>query len=306
MTFDKQSVPAAAKINLCLHVTGRREDGYHVLDSIVVFADAQAADRIEASPAPRDRFAVTGPFAAELARIDPADNLMLKARDWLRARGGKRAAAPISLHLEKRLPVASGLGGGSADAAAALRLMAAQWTIPIDTIAEDAVELGADVPMCLANTALRATGIGDLITAISGVPPLASVLVNPGIGVSTPAVFAALDKRDNPPIPDLPAQGFADTATLTRWLASHTRNDLQAPARRIAPIIGDVLAELEAHGALLARMSGSGPTCFGLFDTRRAAMVAAEALARPGWWVCSTSLNPQTPMTTQSKTHADA
>ncbi len=205
---------------------------------------------------------------------------MIRAAALLQPRG--RGAA---LRLIKRLPVAAGIGGGSADAAAALRLVARLWSVPLP--ARDAVlALGADVPVCLAGQPARMTGIGERLAPLR-LPPFWMVLVNPGLPVPTGAVFAGLDRADNPPLPDPPP--FADAAALFAWLAA-TRNDLEAPARALAPCLTTVLAALAAQpGCALARMSGSGATCFGLFAAEAPARTAAEAIARsePAWWVAA-------------------
>ena len=267
---------APAKLNLCLHVTGRRPDGYHLLDSLVVFVSV--GDRVSADLAPGLTLRITGPEAAGLA-AEP-DNLVLRAA---RAMGVDAAA----LGLEKILPLASGIGGGSADAAAALRALADLTGRPLPPI-EDVLRLGADVPVCLAGRPARMSGIGEVLHPLPTLPPLSCVLVNPRLPVPTPPVFAALTRRDNPPLPDLPSSAQASAPALAAWLATRTRNDLAAPARQVAPILVDVQAALEATPAcLLARMSGSGGTHFGLFATPAAAAAAAEALAttHPAWWV---------------------
>lgn len=275
---------APAKVNLALHVTGRRADGYHLLETLAVFT--AAGDRIAAAPAQADAFSTTGPFAASLD-ADAGDNLVLRARDLMR--GLAAGAPPVALTLEKHLPVASGIGGGSSDAAATLRALARLWrlSIPRETLAQAAAALGADLPMCLAARTLVARGAGEEIEPVCGLPPLAMVLANPGVAVATPAVFAALQDRANPPLPPRPArQSFA---ALVEWLAA-ARNDLEAPALSLAPPIADALAALRANGAALARMSGSGATCFGLFSSAAAAARAAAAIAahRPSWYVKAT------------------
>lgn len=262
---------APAKINLTLHVTGQRADGYHLLDSLVVFADL--GDRITARPGPL-ALTVSGPFAGD---IDTGpDNLVLRAARF--------AGVDAALHLEKNLPVASGIGGGSSDAAATLRVLAemagARWPDP--------VALGADVPVCMVPRAQRMRGIGEDVTQVPGLPPLAAVLVNPGVGVSTPAIFARLTRRDHAPMADIP--GFADGQAFAQWVAAG-RNDLQEAAISLCPVIATVLADIAAQpGVLLARMSGSGATCFGLFATRAGAEAAARAMTRPGWWVAPVTL----------------
>jgi 4-diphosphocytidyl-2-C-methyl-D-erythritol kinase len=277
---------APAKINLSLHVTGRRADGYHLLESLVVFTRAE--DVVHAEPAGRDSLAITGPFAAGLSADE--DNLVLRARDALRSIAH---FPPVALILEKHLPIASGIGGGSADAAATLRLLTRLFDLPPDAAARAAPRLGADAPMCLASATLVARGVGEEISPVATLPRLAMVLVNPGEPVSTPAVFSALASKHNPPLPPLPmpdAEG--DRLPLEAfwpWLA-RTRNDLQMPATRLSPIIADALHLLSATGPYVARMSGSGATCFGIYPTRKSAEVAATIIRaqEPSWWVVAT------------------
>lgn len=261
---------AFAKLNLTLHVTGRRDDGYHLLDSLVCFA--AVGDRVQLSPGPLS-LVIDGPFATGLVADD--DNLCLRAA---RLAGGNAA-----IRLTKNLPVASGIGGGSADAAAVLRAMA-QMGHPLPDAPE---QLGADVPVCIGSVTARMQGIGETITPLPALPPLHLVLVNPRVAVSTPQIFKAMTCCDNLPMPDIPA--FADAAALIGWLQS-TRNDLQAPAMSIAPVIGDVLEALVHVGAGFSRMSGSGATCFGIFDSADRAASAAAALSRKGWWAVPTEL----------------
>lgn len=267
---------APAKINLVLHVTGQRADGYHLLDSLVVFAGV--GDRLTARAAPALSLAVTGPRGAGLHADD--DNLVLRAA---RAMG----APPLALTLEKNLPVASGIGGGSADAAATLRLIARQTGQPLPDAAQ-VLALGADVPVCLSGTPARMTGIGEGVAPLPhALPPVWMVLVNPGAGVSTPMIFRAMQRRDNPPMADLPR--LADAAALAAWLTTQ-RNDLEGPATSHLPVIAQVRAALSAQaGCLMSRMSGSGATCFGLFETETAAHTAAAAITRsaPDWWVAA-------------------
>ena len=270
---------APAKINLWLHITGRRTDGYRELDSLVAFADI--GDRLTAAPASGLSLSVTGPFADALG--DGTDNLVLKAAQALAARCGVPARA--ALHLEKTLPVASGIGGGSADAAAALRLCARLWQADIgeDELARLALGLGADVPVCLAGRTVRMRGIGERLAPLDPAPPAApAVLVNPGVPVSTGRAFDALAGPYSPPAQD------RDGELATR--AAPNRNDLEAPAIALVPEIAQVLAALRAAtGLRLARMSGSGATCFGLFGTRTEAATAARAIAaaHPSWWVAA-------------------
>lgn len=283
--FSVLAEAAPAKINLALHVVGRRPDGYHELETLAVFTEY--GDRLSVGHAGQDDFSIHGPYAAGL----PADsgNLVVRAREALRLAFPGAHLPPVSIRLEKNLPVASGIGGGSSDAAATLRALARHWNIgdasPLATLAP---RLGADVPMCLAARPLLARGAGERIEPVAGLPQLAMVLVNPGVEVSTPQVFSALASRENPPLPPLPRR--AGPGALLEWLAA-SRNDLQAAALSIAPAIAESLAALRASGAALARMSGSGATCFGLYGNRQAAELAAAAIGRgrPGWFVTATS-----------------
>jgi 4-diphosphocytidyl-2-C-methyl-D-erythritol kinase len=284
---------APAKVNLFLHVTGRRADGYHLLDSLAVFLGA--GDWLFAAPADTGlSLTVEGPFGADLAA--EADNLVLRgaralggsahgglaqgglARGGL-AQGGLARGARIVL--QKHLPVASGIGGGSADAAATLRLLCRLWGLP-QVLRETALGLGADVPVCLASQAARMGGVGEALGPSPRLPPAGVALVNPGVALATAEVFrartAAFSARA-----ELPAS-WPDATAMAGDLAK-LRNDLQPPAVALRPVIGAVLAALAAvPGCLLARMSGSGATCFGLFPDAATAEAAARALARPGWW----------------------
>lgn len=269
---------AYAKVNLCLHVTGQRADGYHLLDSLVVFAGA--GDRVTVAPGQGLTLHIEGPEAAGLA--SDTDNLVLRAA---RTMGVTDAA----LTLWKALPVASGIGGGSADAAAALRAVSRWQGRPLPSAA-DVLALGADVPVCLAGKPARMTGIGDQLAALPALPALWCVLVNPRVPVPTPQVFAALASRQNPPLPDLPPDALASAATFAGWLSAATRNDLVAPALTVAPILARVQSALAATaGCLMARMSGSGGTHFGLFALQEEAKAAAQDLrsAHPDWWTAA-------------------
>jgi 4-diphosphocytidyl-2-C-methyl-D-erythritol kinase len=268
---------APAKVNLTLHVTGRRADGYHLLDSLVVFADL--ADVVRVRPAAEPSLRVTGPMAPGVPT--GPENLVLKAAALM--------GVPVAIELEKHLPSAGGIGGGSADAAATLRALA---ELTGRALPEDVLALGADVPVCMAPRPARMRGIGEAVTWVEELPPLHAVLVNPGVAVSTPQVFARLARRKNPAMPD-PLPRFADAQALTGWLATQ-RNDLEPPARALAPEVDAALTALAgAPQCRLARMSGSGATCFGLFPDATAARNAAQALARPGWWVHATRLGAQ-------------
>jgi 4-diphosphocytidyl-2C-methyl-D-erythritol kinase len=349
-------VRAPAKINLALHVVGQRDDGYHLLESLVVFA--RFGDRVTVSPAEADQFVVTGPYASTV----PTDgsNLVLRARDTLRSALPQDIDLPVSISLEKNLPPASGIGGGSSDAAATLKGLAQLWGLEdARLLAEIGLPLGADVPMCLSPFPALVSGIGEKVERLPDFPPLFIVLVNPGVEVSTPAVFSRLKVKHNPglgrfvfndrrtvgsevrpplrsatpttsppldggeeapaamvcslPLPHecggevarprvlplaSPRTGSArrsggysasDQEALYAWLRE-TRNDLQMPALECAPVIGEVLEALRATRARFARMSGSGATCFGLYDTRREAEIAATDIrrARPDWFVVAT------------------
>ncbi|AWB50437.1 4-(cytidine 5'-diphospho)-2-C-methyl-D-erythritol kinase [Gemmobacter aquarius] len=264
---------APAKINLALHITGQRADGYHLLDSLVVFADA--GDRVTVETSDALTLAITGPQSARLVAED--DNLCLRAA---RAMGITAAIA-----LEKHLPVASGIGGGSSDAAATLRALSRLSGKPLPEPAA-VLQLGADVPVCLTGRPARMSGIGETVTPLPhALPPAWLLLVNPGAGVSTPQVFKALTRRDNAPLQAVPR--LANTAELAAWVAMQ-RNDLEPPALTLLPQIARVKAALSAQqGCLLARMSGSGATCFGLFSDPLTAHAAAAAIrsVQPDWWV---------------------
>lgn len=276
---------APAKINLALHVTGRRADGYHDIETLAVFA--ATGDRIDVAVAARDSLVLTGPFAHSVP--DDDGNLVLKARDALRGAFPEAASLAFAIQLEKNLPVASGIGGGSSDAAAAMRAIACIAGINLDgpRAAPLARGLGADVPMCLAARPLIARGIGERLEPAGPMPALAIVLANPGVAVSTPEVFSRLECRDNPPLPLYRAP--PDRDGLVSWLKT-TRNDLQPAAIALAPQIGEALSAIEATRPLFARMSGSGATCFGLFSTDLEAEAAAAAIsvARPDWFVVAT------------------
>lgn len=284
------AVLAPAKVNLALHVTGQRADGYHLLDSLVSFAPF--GDRLEIAPAEEISLTVAGPEAAGV----PADarNLVWKAL----AATGLGAAR---MHLIKHLPAASGIGGGSSDATAAIRGALAlagrsgrltAGRLRAGALDLDLAALGADLPMCFAPHPARATGIGEHLEAVT-LPPLPALLVNPRVEVPTPAVFKALTEKNNPPIEPLPA--FADARTCIAWLGTQ-RNDLEAPAIAAAPVIAELLAALKAlPGAGLVRMSGSGATCFALFETLAEARAAEARLAaaHPAWWMASGALANQ-------------
>lgn len=251
---------APAKINLTLHITGQRDDGYHLLDSLVVFADV--ADVLTLTPAPRIRMTVSGPFAAGV----PADatNLVWRAVEMC---GGS-----FEIGLIKNIPHGAGLGGGSSDAAAILR--------QLDNPGKASL-LGADVPVCLSSGPQRMRGIGEVLDPVPSVPTFAMVLVNPGVHVATPAVFRALANRNNAPMPGTPDGDWLS------WLAEQ-RNDMQQAAQELAPEIGAALSALGE--AEIARMSGSGSTCFGIYSDWTSAEAAARNILsnHPDWWVVPT------------------
>jgi 4-diphosphocytidyl-2-C-methyl-D-erythritol kinase len=285
-----------AKVNLTLRVVGRRTDGYHELESVVAFADC--ADRLTLTEAPELHLRAIGPLAEACGAT--ADNLVLKAARLLAERvPGLRVG---EFTLDKVLPVAAGIGGGSADAAAALRLLAALNGLSLDDarMREAALATGADVPVCLASSACDMTGVGETLLPLD-VPELPCVMVNPRVPVATKDVFQALGLRNGELLVGVtdviraaawPGKG----ASIADWVTALklVPNDLEAPALRIQPAIGEVLSELGAsEGALLARMSGSGATCFVLFSNSSEADRAAQKLRadHPQWWVHAGTLS---------------
>ena len=293
---------APAKINLYLHVTGKRTDGYHLLDSLIAFADI--GDQVIAGPADAFILTVGGPEAAAITGLGD-DNLVLRAARLLAERAG--IAAGATLHLDKRLPASSGIGGGSSDAAATLRALCRLWNDPLGdrSLPGLALELGADVPACLAARPVWVGGIGERLDPAAALPSAGIVLANPRQPLPTAEVF---HRRSGPfstegrfdPMP-------ADAAGLTSVLAS-CRNDLTEAAETLVPEIGAVLQRLASlPGALIARMSGSGATCFALFADRAAALAAGRALvqAEPGWWSAAGALMAAAPAVDDSATTAD-
>lgn len=283
---------ARAKINLALHVLERRDDGYHLLDSLVVFAEA--GDTLTAFP-DNEGFVdldLGGLFAGGLdPTTTPDTNLVLAAAKALCEAYPGRPTAGLKLHLDKQLPVAAGLGGGSADAAAALRLLDRLWHMGLSDgeLARLGLSLGADVPVCLASRPSFMRGVGEDVTPAPGIPPLTVLLVNPGASVSTPAVFGRLDPVKRSPLPPLPDFG-GSLMEFIFWLRK-TRNDLFEPAVAEAPAIEKAVRILAADtDCLFARMSGSGATVFGIFMSPEAGRRAAERIraARPQWWVAVT------------------
>jgi 4-diphosphocytidyl-2-C-methyl-D-erythritol kinase len=253
---------APAKVNLCLHVTGQRSDGYHLLDSLVAFADV--GDLITMTPASQLSLTVTGPRAAGVPT--DAENLVLRA--------AQLAGVTGQITLDKQLPAAGGIGGGSSDAAAMLRLVGS---------GVDPLPLGADLPVCLIARGARMSGIGEKVTPVY-LPALPALLVNPGIGVATPQVFAALSEKSNTDLGNVPT--FSSAEDVIMWLAQQ-RNDLERPATSLVPQINSVLQAIAGAGAALARMSGSGATCFGLFEKFADAQAAADLIStqHDDWWV---------------------
>jgi 4-diphosphocytidyl-2-C-methyl-D-erythritol kinase len=287
---------ARAKLNLYLHIVGRRADGFHLIESLIGFADV--GDVLTLSPEPHaTRLTLEGPFAPELGGTDPKDNLVLRAAgllaDWARAQGESLKGAALAL--EKNLPVASGIGGGSADAAAALRGLVRLWDLSIgnSALAEIAGRLGADVPACLEGRAALMEGIGERVTPLADLPAVPLLLVNPRIPLATPAVYRIF--REQHAIATAarpkPAGPFGDMGALIAAL-KQTQNDLEPPAIALCPEIGRVLTALKESGAALARMSGSGASCFGLFTDRAKAAAAHKNLQAmaPHWWVAESAI----------------
>lgn len=285
-----------AKVNLTLRVIGRRVDGYHELESVVAFADC--ADHLSLTPGPELKLNTTGPLAEACG--EPSDNLVFKAARHLAERvPGLKLGEFI---LDKRLPVAAGIGGGSADAAAALRLLARlNQLAPDDARLRDvALLVGADVPVCLASRACDMSGVGENLLPLN-LPSLPCVMVNPRVPVATKDVFAALGLRNGELLAGtsdiIQSQDWPDEASsVADWIAAIAAvpNDLEAPAIRIQPVIAEVLSALaSADGAQLARMSGSGATCFAVFEESAAAQRAAAGIARdhPEWWVHAGALS---------------
>jgi len=285
------TVFAPAKVNLTLHVTGQRDDGYHTLDSLIAFATR--GDTVTVTPGDVLSLRCVGPEGDNVP--DDADNLILKVARQFQDMPG------AAFLLEKHLPIASGIGGGSADAAAAFRALMCIWSggetgddayDPGQTpFAERLLTLGADIPVCLSCKAARMQGVGEMLSLVDNLPGMDAVLVNPRVGVSTPRIFKALDDKNNAPMPArLPR--FAGVYELALWLKEQ-RNDLQAPAMALVPEIRDVIDALEHDkDCMFARMSGSGATCFGIFPNKERARDAAERIAKanPAWWVRNTRL----------------
>lgn len=280
---------APAKINLALHVTGRRSDGYHSLEMLVAFAEV--GDELEAVAARKDSLAITGPFAKALGNNE--SNLVTRALAAFRGRWPAALPPGLALTLRKNLPIAAGLGGGSADAAAALRLFASlsEVDIAFADLQQLAVGLGADVPMCLYSRPAEVRGLGEIVLPLKHFPACHVVLVNPLIPVVTAEVFRHLEQRSNPGLPEL-GDPLIRPAQLGLWL-SETRNDLEPPAITMVPEIGQLIERLgRQQGCILARMSGSGATVFGLFGSSAQAHQAAHDLRDtwPEYWVAAAPL----------------
>jgi 4-diphosphocytidyl-2-C-methyl-D-erythritol kinase len=284
---------ASAKINLYLHVVGKRADGYHLLESLIVFA--RYGDIITVAPSPKFSLEIEGPFAGKLAADE--DNLVLRAaRGLAKLLGVKRGAA---ITLTKNLPVASGIGGGSADAAATIKALQWLWNkreFDWKPLAEFALTLGADVPVCFFNRTSYVSGIGEQVKFGGELPAADLLLVNPGMATPTPAVFkartAAFSKSDPWETPLLQADKAMTAQDLVKLLKTR-RNDLTEPAIKVAPVISDVLQAIEkTRGCLLARLSGSGATCFGIYADTKAAEAAKAAIlkAHPNWWAIATKI----------------
>jgi 4-diphosphocytidyl-2-C-methyl-D-erythritol kinase len=277
---------APAKVNLALHVIGRRPDGYHELESLVVFVDV--ADEVVAHSAKTDRLTVSGPFAA--AAGGGGNNLVMRAVQAFRTRWPDRLPPGLDIALTKNLPVAAGIGGGSADAAAMLRLLAsiAGGEFALADLRAVALGLGADVPACLLAQPCEVRGVGEILHPLREFPATHLVLVNPLVPVVTADVFRRLEQRDNAPMPSLP-QPLTRPAQLGLWLAE-TRNDLEPAAIALVPAIGELLREMRVlDGCALARMSGSGGTVFGLFGSAAQAHQAAHDMREkyPQYWVAA-------------------
>lgn len=282
---------APAKVNLTLHVLGRRAaDGYHVLESLVAFAGT--ADRLTLRAGEPLSLTVTGPTAGPAG--PEGDNLVLRAGRDLSARIPGLAVG--AFHLVKRLPVAAGIGGGSSDAAAALRLLARLNDLPLDhpAVVAAARATGADVPVCLDPRARMMRGAGEDVGPVLGLPALPAILINPGVPVPTAPVFKALGLGVGETLPGASHPAIAPSGTAQSVLAAlrPARNDLEGPALTVAPVIGEALAALRGQNSSLARMSGSGATVFGLFAERHSAVAAARRLraAHPTWWIAPTFL----------------
>jgi 4-diphosphocytidyl-2-C-methyl-D-erythritol kinase len=290
MTLTPIREQACAKVNLTLHILGKRPDGYHELDSLVVFADL--CDELSFTPAPEDRLTLDGPFGGAI----DGENLIFKAKRVVAGWLGREIHGDF--RLDKNIPVAAGVGGGSSDAAAAIRILLRAYGNPAaESFIERAAAVGADVPVCLYNRAAWMRGLGERVTPAANVAPLPAILVNPRIKVSTAEVFKRLNagpyRPDEVPPSALSEADFSSPGKAAAALKLG-RNDLEAPAVAVEPAVEHTLDAIRRQeGCLLARLSGSGPTCFGLFPIQEIAKAAAEAVARehPSWWVAAVTLS---------------
>lgn len=279
---------AAAKLNLFLHITGKREDGYHLLESLAGFVNLADVIRIEPQHAGPDILEVCGQFAHQMSKTEPTNNLVMKAAQMMRAHAP--TAPAVKLVLEKNIPIGGGLGGGSVDAAATLTLLSHYWKISLSQTQWQnmALRLGADVPIALVSQPAVMSGVGEVISTLPCPLPAGGVLlVNPGTVVSTASVFNHHHAAYSAPLPQVipPCESMAG---LAAWLQANTHNDLEPASIALAPVIQDVLNAIQAkEEVLLARMSGSGSTCFALFNSIEQAHAAANALHAdyPHWWV---------------------
>ncbi|TDQ63912.1 4-diphosphocytidyl-2-C-methyl-D-erythritol kinase [Maritalea mobilis] len=280
--------PAPAKINLALHIVGQRTNGYHELESLCVFTEL--CDELTATPSDHDELVLTGPFGKVLR--GERSNIVLKALSLFRQNYPNVLPDGLRIVLDKALPVAAGIGGGSADAAAMLRLAnhISGLELKLEDMMDMALELGADVPMCLLSRTSFVDGVGENLDPMPDFPKLQLVLANPGKPVSTADIFRKLTEKENPPLVR-DAADYRHITAITMWLEG-TRNDLQKPAIQFLPEIGDMLMDLgEQKGCLLSRMSGSGATIFGMFGTAGEAMLAAQAFRKkwPNAWVAQSA-----------------
>ena len=273
-------VTAHAKVNLTLHVVGQRANGYHDLQSLVCLTEF--GDQVHLSPASEFGFHVTGPYALGIPVDD--SNLVVQAAESMAHKYSRSLNCKIVL--EKNLPMASGIGGGSSDAAAAMKALSQFWSVPLPNV-DELMTLGADIPVCMSTGLTLMEGAGEQITHLSPAPNWGLLLVNPNVGVSTPAVFHSLRSKNNPQM-----QGTFEKCQDIAWLC-HQRNDLEPPAVALVPEVAAVIDAISATPQCqVARMSGSGATCFGIFPALNQAQTAARTLqhAHPDWWVVSTTL----------------
>jgi 4-diphosphocytidyl-2-C-methyl-D-erythritol kinase len=283
------SEPAPAKVSLCLHVIDQLDNGHHALEGLTVFT--QLCDYVSAKQAKRDQLEITGPFADALK--GERGNIILSALNAFRVRWPSSIPDGLEITLEKILPVAAGIGGGSADAAATLRLAnhIAGDIADANELAQLALELGGDVPMCLFSRTMLVQGIGEQMRIVQPFPKLHLVLANPGIAVPSAKIFRALKSKKNPMLTPLP-QEISHSAALAMWLQD-SRNDLQPPAIEIVPQIAEMIDEMaKTSGCILSRMSGSGATIFGLFAAERQAILAAQHMRQtfPNYWVAQSKI----------------